>query len=253
MWEVSKRTRLAHWKIEDSGIGDALAFVPGTSLVVATAGSSMVADVSRPDDAVMPTNVGPGAGSSIAAGNAWFASNNGASVVVGPLRPGSTPSELVSTDLDPKLIALSSDGLRVALASGNDERAHVWEVGGRRLAAKIAAPGKVLSMAISRDGLLLALGVEGGPAGIWKTSTGELSVKLDPPAENFIAVVFSPDGKYLAALDREGNAKVFTSADGKLVAERRPMFPERAVSFAASGDASVLVQGGLSGKLYSWD
>ena len=256
VWEAAKRHRLAHWKLDDETPGDALAFVPGANQVVATsAGAHILADISRPEEPVGTTKVGLTAGARLSCGGAWFSSVSGRSISIGPMPPKDELTLIESPDFEPKWFALASDGARLAIAPGSAPQIQVWDVRGRRMLSKFDGEvgSQISSIAISRDGSAVAVGFAAGQAGVWKADRGEVIANLKGHTSEVSSLRFSPDGKRIATIDRSGTLRVFDVTEGKMLLERSPLLPERAVAFAASADGSMLVLGGVTGSLFAWN
>ena len=78
-----------------------------------------------------------------------------------------------------------------------------------------AGPGRPTGIALSADGKLVAAGFEDGAVRIWDLESGLLLkvFQLGPRSGIVDDVSFSPDGGYLATLNRNGTVYVL-SLDG---------------------------------------
>ena len=97
-------------------------------------------------------------------------------------------------------LAFSRDGKRLAGAPG-DGAVRVWDaVTGKEERRLEGEPGEFACPAFSPDGARIAVPLENGPIKVWDLASGreEHSLKADEGA-SYQNVVFSPDGKRLAA------------------------------------------------------
>ncbi len=97
-------------------------------------------------------------------------------------------------------LAFSRDGKRLAGAPG-DGAVRVWDaVTGKEERRLEGEPGEFACPAFSPDGARIAVPLENGPIKVWELASGreEHSLKADEGA-SYQNVVFSPDGKRLAA------------------------------------------------------
>jgi WD40 repeat protein/transcriptional regulator with XRE-family HTH domain len=95
-------------------------------------------------------------------------------------------------------IAYNSDGTRIATAS-EDWTAKVWDAKtGRELRTFSGHTYPVLGVAFSPDGSRIATASADFTARVWDVETGEVIFRFDYP-DSVTSVVFSPDGKIIAA------------------------------------------------------
>ncbi|MDL4773933.1 WD40 repeat domain-containing serine/threonine protein kinase [Actinomadura xylanilytica] len=144
-------------------------------------------------------------------------------------------------------IALSPDGR--TLAYGDGDHIRLWDVTGRRLKSPINTHRDVDAVAFSPDGKTVA----GAGA---KVSVETWDVATHEPGERFAGgtsgkVVFSPDGRYLAACDEEHGptATVWDARTGK---EVHAFGSLRGFSVAFSPDGKTLAGGGSDGRIHLW-
>jgi WD40 repeat protein len=97
--------------------------------------------------------------------------------------------------------SLSADGRLVAFARGGGSAsfAEVWRIAERSLVADLAADddGSALTVALSPDGRLLALGGYAKLVSLWQVHTGKLVHELDVGGAEDLE--FSPDGRIVVA------------------------------------------------------
>jgi WD40 repeat protein len=119
-----------------------------------------------------------------------------------------------SSDLD---VLFHPDGRRV-LTSGTGLAVRVWDLAAQKEVLALtdpAGPGRPTNIALSADGTLVAAGFRDGAARLWELETGKLLqvFQLGPRSGIVDDVSFSPDGGYLATLNRNGTVYVL-SLDG---------------------------------------
>jgi WD40 repeat protein len=109
-------------------------------------------------------------------------------------------------------MAFSGDGqflVTVANAEG-DGTIHLWDTKGRQL--KHIFPkqhkGRILSVAISRDGQLIATGGGDSTVRLWSI-TGQELAKFQGHSGDVSSVAFSPDGEKLASSGGDGTVRLY--------------------------------------------
>jgi WD40 repeat protein len=96
-----------------------------------------------------------------------------------------------------EVVVFSPDGARVA-SGGGDGDVSVWNLGRGDQLAQMAHSGAVRTMSFSPDGSKLATADDKGRVRLW-SSAGELKAELKQPAFGTTRLVFSHDGRFLAA------------------------------------------------------
>ncbi len=167
-------------------------------------------------------------------------------------------------EADAHALALSADGMMLALASARQDTGPapcvcLWEVAGGKEVLRFTPPKGVVRIAFSPDGTLLAGGGWDGVVRVWDTATGAAccTLKADPgPRGEFHHLLFSRDGRILAAMDREFQGKdsriqVWELASGKL----RGVFrhPSDVPVMAFCPDSLTLATGGTDTTVLLWD
>jgi WD40 repeat protein len=134
----------------------------------------------------------------------------------------------------------------------------VWNLATGKRTQTIYGPDSTAVIAISPNGKVVAGG--GGPILFWDIATGKEILRLDYPLRWVDQLVFSPDGKTLAALTRErpkspdnsraidGAVALWDVATGKELANREKVRPG-----ALFGDGKRYTQAGKDGRIQVCD
>ena len=123
---------------------------------------------------------------------------------------------------------------------------------GRRLFEVGNESDVVLTLDISPDRTLVALGGPGRLVKIYRTSDGELVATLRKHTDWILSVAFSPDGLMLASSDRFGGLEVWEARTGKSFHSLRG-HTGAVNAIAWSTDSERLVSGGQDSFLRIWD
>jgi WD40 repeat protein len=134
------------------------------------------------------------------------------------------------------------------LATGSDDKTvRLWKLPGGKLLNTLRAPmgdgedGKAFAVAMTPDGSLVAVGSStgrlpskrGGQVYIFNSSSGGITKRLEPLEFTVNHLVFSADGKYLAAALWGGlGVKVWETASWQLLAEDKDYGGESAYGAA---------------------
>jgi WD40 repeat protein len=121
-------------------------------------------------------------------------------------------------------IAFSRDSKILATGSA-DKTVKLWDVHTGREVAKLEHAARVDSVAFSSDGKTLATGSADWVSNLWNARTGRMLVTLNKKAPSLSErirddsyanlVIFSPDGKTLAALSEPWKVKLWDVVTGK--------------------------------------
>jgi WD40 repeat protein len=164
--------------------------------------------------------------------------------------------------LPPTAVAFSPDGRNLAATGGqilfgdsiaDDVTALVWEAGTGEVVRRLHHPGLMHDLAFSPDGRRLATeswdplrdskkAVITGTVQIWDLTTVKEPVTLPTKIRPQSCVRFSPDGKYLVVIGRDGNVKL---CDATTLNEVRSLPCDRCMALAFSADGTRLAASAL--------
>lgn len=161
---------------------------------------------------------------------------------------------------DASMAAFSPTG-RALLATGGDDTdptVKLWDAETGKLLRKLGKHTKrVLAIAFSSDGKLLATGSADNTAILWNVETGEKRAEFRGHANEISALAFSPRGDRLATASYDGTVKLWDTREQ--LDEEGPPFelatlrPSSTVtSLAFSRDNRALVAGGVDGFVWRW-
>jgi WD40 repeat protein len=155
---------------------------------------------------------------------------------------------------NPKAMAFSPDGRRLATSSGANSQVVVWDRAERRAKLILSSHSPIFSLAFSPDGRYLAAGEMGDRASIyvWDLVTGRDRLVLDGSKGHVVAVAFSPDGAMLTtAAMYEMGIRLWDMSSGRL----RRLIPGHSSgtnSVAFSPDGTTLASAGNDGMVRLW-
>jgi len=153
-------------------------------------------------------------------------------------------------------VAFSADGVLVAFAEPvpGVQRAQVWDVAKRSLVATMeggGAEGDALSVALSPDGRLLAVGGYGRVVRLWDVRTRKLVHELDNRGTGAVALEFSRDGRILA-VSGERVASLWDVATGTQIGPSLTAGSRTAMMDLSSDGRRLLMTNG-DGQGAVWD
>ncbi|MBL8169118.1 MAG: protein kinase [Acidobacteria bacterium] len=156
-----------------------------------------------------------------------------------------------------RALAFAPDGQTLATA-GNDQTIRLWQVATGKELAVLNAEHRVLSLAFSPRGDVLAAGSgsdvmgQGSLATLWQISTKQKRLVLANHTDQVTSVAFSPDGALLATASEDKTVRLWEAATGKELAVFRGHTGEvQAVRF--SPDGRRLVTASTDKTVRVWD
>jgi WD40 repeat protein len=153
---------------------------------------------------------------------------------------------------EPRGIVFSAKGDFIACGSDTQDGVTVWNRAGQVM-RKLEA-GEAAVAAFDPLGRWLMTGSRHGYRA-WKIGSWEESLHVDTGSGNIDtpAVVFSPDGNYIAALDPAGNISLFAGRNGGHLATLEAPFAIMPEFLLFSGDSRWLTAEGIDQTLQRWD
>jgi WD40 repeat protein len=149
-------------------------------------------------------------------------------------------------------VAFSSDGTILASVRGARDNKHswltLWDVDSRRrVEPPLEQPGDVGDIALSPDGLSLAVGSDGGTV-VWDVRKRRPRLKLREPGCFIWSGAFNPAGTALASAGSCGTVTLWDSASGHVL--QRPLQTNEAVSDVAfSPNGEILASADDGGRV----
>jgi WD40 repeat protein len=150
-------------------------------------------------------------------------------------------------------LAVAANGHRI-LASGLNRELNLWDSTSGQTVARILIDSEPLkSVAISRDGRLVASGSESGSIVLWRDLEGVCEIQtLGREFGEIYTLAFSPDGSQLASAGTECKISLWDVATGRLLRNLKGHTGEvRCVAFSADG--RNLISGSSDGTARIWE
>jgi WD40 repeat protein/serine/threonine protein kinase len=145
-------------------------------------------------------------------------------------------------------VAFSADGARIAATE--PQGVVVRDAATGRTVAELAAPYP-RCVAYSRDGAILAAGLDNGIVGIWDARSGRRRHDLQGHAATVYALAFSPDGSRLASGANDASIRLWDALAGEPVAQLRG-HDDYVFALAWSPDGSTLASGSGDATVRLW-
>ncbi|MEX2275082.1 MAG: protein kinase [Actinomycetota bacterium] len=152
-------------------------------------------------------------------------------------------------------LAFSADGATIAVARPNSGGAEVWDVASSTLIVAVEGtltPYSDLSVALSPDGRMLAVGGAVRVVRLWDVRTGELVHELDQGGNGAFTLEFSPDGRSLAVSGFEPVASLWDVATGTQIGPQLTA-GDRRTMIDLSPDGRHLLETHGNGQGAVWD
>ncbi|MBL7040165.1 MAG: PQQ-binding-like beta-propeller repeat protein [Pirellulaceae bacterium] len=119
-----------------------------------------------------------------------------------------------------RMVAISDD-FRFAAAAVDEKTVGLWSLDTGTEVARFAGESEpVHAIGLSGDGAVVAAGYFADPSVVvWETDTGKCKHTLGLPGDGCYGLALSPDGQYLAALDKDRRVTLWSLTEGKLIRE----------------------------------
>lgn len=189
----------------------------GTRLAIGRANHVVVHDVTKPERPIVATLEGH---KDIVQSLAW--SPDGKTLAAGGYRTvlafdttSWQPTHTLAAPLEGRVTALAflPDNNTLIVADGAPAQRgiiHLWPLADAKPAATLEAHAdNVLSLALSRDGKLLATGGADNIVKVWDVATRQAIAKLEGHTNHVLALAFNPDGTQLASGGADKELKVW--------------------------------------------
>ena len=167
-----------------------------------------------------------------------------------------------------RAIALSSDGryLATTMTEKANHPIHIWNVDtGERLNTFAGNKKRIVNMAFSSDGTILASGDINETITLWRTNSDTSNVIYKGTYSTSLMFTFSPDGELLASGDDDGKVRLFKvngneneNEIGRLIKKSQSNLTNRGhkakvTSLAFSPDGKILISGSEDGTVRGSD
>jgi WD40 repeat protein/tRNA A-37 threonylcarbamoyl transferase component Bud32 len=259
LWDAGELTPVGAPLLETGGEVKALAFSPdGRTLAAVTAPGHYLTlwDVGSRSRLNEPHPAGGGVllpGVSFSPDGATLATASGSGVLLWDVATGASLSVTGSWDVSD--IAFSADGEMIAFARPAQGGAEVWDVATRTLIVDVGgtlSPYWDISVALSPDGRMLAVGGFGRAVRLWDIRTGRLVHALNQGGNGAFTLEFSPDGRTLAVSGFEPVASLWDVGTGIQIGPQLTA-GDRRTMIDLSPDGRLLLETHGNGQGAIWD
>jgi WD40 repeat protein/tRNA A-37 threonylcarbamoyl transferase component Bud32 len=259
LWDARELTPVGAPLLETDGEVKTLAFSPdGQTLAAVTSpgGSLTLWDVGSRSRLHGPLSAGPGdllVGVGFSRNGATLATTSGQlGVQLWDVATGAGLGE-IGIASDAHDLAFSADGATIAFARPGRGGAEVWDVATRTSIATVdGTPFTELSVALSPDGQMLAVGGFGRVVRLWDVRTGKLVHELDQGGNGAFTLEFSPDGRTLAVSGFEPVASLWDVGTGTQIGPQLTA-GDRRTMIDLSPDGRHLLETHGNGQGAVWD
>jgi WD40 repeat protein len=146
-------------------------------------------------------------------------------------------------------LALSADGSRL-ISAGADGSVRTWSIPTTPTQRLASLPAPVAALGTSPDRQRLAVACEDGNVLVLEAATGKTQRQFPQQAAAATSVVYSPDGKWLAAGGADGQIRIWDAAADQPPLVGNGPAPVTALAWQPSGQEVVAASG--DGKLTFW-
>jgi WD40 repeat protein/serine/threonine protein kinase len=141
---------------------------------------------------------------------------------------------------------------QVLIAVGyQDGSVHCWDRRNRKFLEPIRHPGKIRTIAISRNGEFLLTGGVDGKAMVWPTLSGNGPSKQLVHEKKVRCATFSPSGKLVLTGSDDGTARLWDWGLGTQLQKFNTGYTVSAVAFSPNED--ICATGCFDGKIQLWE
>jgi WD40 repeat protein/serine/threonine protein kinase len=155
-----------------------------------------------------------------------------------------------SSDFHSGMVVFSPDG-RLLATGGQDEIAQVWNLSEKRMIFEFPKERNSASLAFHSSRPILAVANE--DVRFWDFRDGkETSLLKDPPNHGIRAVVFSPNGEWIALTHRDGEVSIWSVTTGQRSSSFHASEKE-AFAVCFSHDSAFLASGGADYRVALYD
>lgn len=158
---------------------------------------------------------------------------------------------------------ISTDGKVLAVLNnrgGNQESntVNVWDLNNTQILRSIQHPKPVLSVAVSADSKVLAIGGKNGTISVWETESGKFlgnlgkSFSIGGYSDGIVSLAFSPDRTILASGSNDRTLQIWDLTTGKevqTISDNR----EPVISIIFSKDGKQMITKDKSGDIKIWE
>ncbi|MGZ8762089.1 MAG: WD40 repeat domain-containing protein, partial [Acidimicrobiia bacterium] len=150
-----------------------------------------------------------------------------------------------------KKVVFSPDGAQVIAVTG-DGKVRIWGIDGQEGATIEAGVDALWSVAVSRDGSLLATAGGDGVVALWRLADPSVAQReLTPHPEGATDVAFTDDGETLVTTSRDGSVRFWDRRTGQLLGRPFVSHSDTVWRVAVGQDRPIVWTAGVDGQVHS--
>ncbi|MGZ8765440.1 MAG: WD40 repeat domain-containing protein, partial [Acidimicrobiia bacterium] len=150
-----------------------------------------------------------------------------------------------------KKVVFSPDGAQVIAVTG-DGKVRIWGIDGQEGATIEAGVDALWSVAVSRDGSLLATAGGDGVVALWRLADPSVAQReLTPHPEGATDVAFTDDGETLVTTSRDGSVRFWDRRTGQLLGRPFVSHSDTVWRVAVGHDRPIVWTAGVDGQVHS--